>query len=89
MHVRSEDLAWFTQFKHSPNYARFKNRPVAYFSAEFGIATNLPVYAGGLGVLAGDLIKEAADRRFPLVGIGMYYLYGYSCLHGSARHGMI
>ncbi len=45
--------------------------PVAYFCAEFGFDTNVPIYAGGLGILAGDTIKEAADRNFPLVGVGL------------------
>src|SRR4030042_5460598 len=47
--------------------------PVAYFSAEFGIDSDLPTYSGGLGVLAGDLISEAADHNFPMVGIGILY----------------
>src|SRR5277367_5202370 len=47
--------------------------PVAYFSAEFGIHESLPVYSGGLGVLAGDHIKSASDLAIPLVGIGLFY----------------
>ena len=46
-------------------------RPVAYFSAEFGLHESLPVYSGGLGVLAGDHIKSASDLGIPLVGIGL------------------
>ena len=52
-------------------------RPVAYFSAEFGVHESLPVYSGGLGVLAGDHIKSASDLGIPLVGIGLFYGQGY------------
>ena len=51
--------------------------PVAYFSAEFGLHESLPVYSGGLGVLAGDHIKSASDLAIPLVGIGLFYGQGY------------
>lgn len=53
------------------------SRPVAYFSAEFGIHESLPIYSGGLGVLAGDHIKSASDLGIPLVGIGLFYSQGY------------
>jgi len=46
---------------------------VAYFCAEFGLAEGLPFFAGGLGILAGDVIKQAADGAFPLVGVGLFY----------------
>jgi starch phosphorylase len=52
-------------------------RPVAYFSAEFGLHESLPVYSGGLGILAGDHIKSASDLGIPLVGIGLFYGQGY------------
>jgi glycogen phosphorylase len=52
-------------------------RPVAYFSLEFGLHESLPVYSGGLGVLAGDHIKSASDLGLPLVGIGLFYGQGY------------
>src|SRR3954447_13799789 len=51
--------------------------PVAYFSAEFGLHESLPVYSGGLGVLAGDHIKSSSDLDIPLVGIGLFYGQGY------------
>jgi len=54
-----------------PNYN--SNSPVAYFCAEFGIDTNLPTYAGGLGVLAGDILLEASEKDFPMVGVGLLY----------------
>jgi starch phosphorylase len=50
---------------------------VAYFSAEFALHQSLPIYAGGLGVLAGDHCKEASDLGVPLVGIGFMYPQGY------------
>jgi starch phosphorylase len=52
-------------------------RPVAYFSAEFGLHESLPIYSGGLGVLAGDHIKSASDLDVPLVGVGLFYGQGY------------
>ena len=52
-------------------------RPVAYFSAEFGLHESFPIYSGGLGVLAGDHIKSASDLGLPLVGVGLFYSQGY------------
>jgi starch phosphorylase len=52
-------------------------RPVAYFSAEFGLHESMPIYSGGLGILAGDHIKSASDLGIPLVGIGLFYGQGY------------
>jgi starch phosphorylase len=52
-------------------------RPVAFFCAEYAIHGSLPVYSGGLGVLAGDILKEASDRRLPLVAVGLMYRHGY------------
>src|SRR5690348_4958311 len=50
---------------------------VAYFSMEFGIDTKLAIYSGGLGVLAGDHLKAAAELGIPLVGVGLFYRGGY------------
>jgi len=50
---------------------------VAYFSAEFGLDESLPIYSGGLGVLAGDYLKAASELDIPLVGIGLFYRRGY------------
>src|SRR6185295_3045104 len=50
---------------------------MAYFSAEFGIHESLPVYSGGLGLLAGDHLKSASDLGLPLVGVGLMYREGY------------
>lgn len=55
----------------------FLDNPVAYFSMEFGLHETLPIYSGGLGVLAGDHLKEASDLGLPLVGIGFMYAQGY------------
>ena len=52
-------------------------RPIAFFCAEYGVHRSLPVYSGGLGGLAGDLLKEASDRALPLVAIGLMYRQGY------------
>jgi len=67
---------WFTS--HAPAHAQL---PVAYFSAEFGVHQTLPVYSGGLGVLAGDIVKEASDLGLPLVGVGFMYPQGYFKQH--------
>lgn len=56
-------------FSHSP--------AVAYFSMEYGLTTILKIYSGGLGVLAGDYMKEASDSRVNMVGVGLMYRYGY------------
>lgn len=52
-------------------------QPVAYFSMEFGLGEALPLYAGGLGVLAGDMLKTASDLGVPLIGVGLLYQTGY------------
>src|SRR5713101_5497752 len=57
--------------------------PVAYFCAEYGIHNSLPLYSGGLGVLAGDHLKSASDLNLPLVAVGLFYRFGY--FHQSLR----
>jgi starch phosphorylase len=52
-------------------------RPVAYFCAEYGVHNSLPLYSGGLGILAGDHLKSASDISLPLIAIGLLYRYGY------------
>lgn len=65
--------SWFDKI-----YARDGVSPViAYFSAEFGVHESLPIYSGGLGILAGDHLKSASDLGVPLVGIGLLYQKGY------------
>jgi starch phosphorylase len=53
------------------------DRPAVYFSAEFGLHESLPIYSGGLGILAGDHLKSASDLGIPLIGIGLLYHQGY------------
>ena len=72
-HVASdlrEDLA-------RPDRPSSASGPVAFLCAEFGVHRSLPVYSGGLGVLAGDLLKEASDQAMPFVGVGLFYRRGY------------
>ncbi len=64
--------SWFS--KKYPNLA---GHTVAYFSAEFGLHNSLPIFSGGLGILAGDHCKESSDLGLPLVGIGFVYPQGY------------
>ncbi|OYO19289.1 glycogen phosphorylase [Enemella dayhoffiae] len=68
----SADL-WFQQ------YAAANDVPsaIAYFSAEFGISEVLPIYSGGLGILAGDHLKAASDLGVPIIGVGLLYRHGY------------
>jgi glycogen phosphorylase len=54
-----------------------KENPIAYFCAEFGVHNSLPLYSGGLGILAGDHLKSASDLNVPLVAIGLFYRFGY------------
>ena len=64
---------WFDQA-----YPGERNKTtIAYFCAEFGISEGLPIYSGGLGVLAGDHLKAASDLGIPLVGVGLLYNRGY------------
>jgi glycogen phosphorylase len=69
--LTAKESWWARSFPHLPN------RPIAYFSAEFALHQSLPIYAGGLGVLAGDHCKEASDLGIPLVGVGFMYPQGY------------
>ncbi len=66
------------------NYPDRLHGPVAYFSMEFAIHNSLRTYAGGLGILAGDICKEASDLGVPLVGISLMYPQGYFHQHISA-----
>lgn len=54
-----------------------RERPAAYFCAEFGLHESLPIYSGGLGILAGDHLKSASDLNVPLVAVGLFYREGY------------
>lgn len=63
---------WFQR-----RYPELAGRPVAYFCAEFGLHNSVPIYSGGLGILAGDHLKTASDLGLPLVGVGLFYTKGY------------
>jgi starch phosphorylase len=58
-------------------YPQHKDRQMAYFSFEFGLHESMPFYAGGLGILSGDHLKEASDLGIPIVGMGFIYKHGY------------
>lgn len=62
---------------HDPRGCGGFHQPVAYFSAEFALHESLPLYSGGLGVLAGDFLKSASDLGLPMIGVGLYYANGY------------
>ncbi|MFQ5501584.1 MAG: alpha-glucan family phosphorylase [Phycisphaerae bacterium] len=64
--------AWFAR-----SHPDFTDACIAYFSMEFGIHESLPIYSGGLGILAGDHLKSASDLGIPLVGVGLMYRQGY------------
>lgn len=64
--------SWF-----ATRYPALNDRAIAYFSAEFGLHNSIPIYSGGLGILAGDHCKEASDLGVPLVGLGFMYPQGY------------
>ena len=61
----------------SRTHPELSSRPIAYFSMEFGLHETLPIYSGGLGVLAGDHLKESSDLGLPLMGVGFMYAQGY------------
>ena len=71
-HEADHSDTWFAR-----NYPDLNGRPVAYFCAEFGLHNSVPIYSGGLGVLAGDHCKSASDLGVPLVAVGLFYRKGY------------
>src|SRR5215208_6279847 len=70
--VRSAHHTWCTT-----ECGDLAGKSIAYFSAEFALHQSLPIYAGGLGALAGDHCKEASDLGVPLIGVGFMYPQGY------------
>ncbi|NOX36003.1 MAG: glycosyltransferase family 1 protein [Calditrichaeota bacterium] len=70
-YMKNED----TWFSHA--HPEYQDKIIAYFSAEFGFHESLPIYAGGLGVLAGDHLKSASDLGIPLVGVSLFYHQTY------------
>jgi len=67
---------WF-----ATQYPNLNDKQIAYFSFEFGLHESLPVYAGGLGILSGDHLKEASDLGLPLTAVGFVYNQGYFVQH--------
>ncbi len=63
------------------------SNPIAYFCAEYGLEQRLPMYAGGLGILAGDTVKQAADSDMPFVAVGLLYR-GYQAIQDISEDGM-
>jgi starch phosphorylase len=76
-HRELRDYLGATKTWASVHAGPLRVRPVAYFSAEFGIHESLPIYSGGLGVLAGDHLKSASDLGLPLVAVGLFYRESY------------
>src|SRR4029079_11971248 len=68
----SFDGTWFSR-----THPDLRAKTIAYFCAEFGLHSSVPIYSGGLGVLAGDHCKAASDLGVPLVGVGILYRAGY------------
>jgi glycogen phosphorylase len=74
--ARATTNTWWSQ-----RFPTLAGTSICYFSAEFALHQSLPIYAGGLGVLAGDLCKEASDLGMPLIGVGFMYPQGYFHQH--------
>lgn len=70
--VMAERRSWYRD-----RHGSLAAEGIAYFCAEFGVHTSLPIYSGGLGILAGDHFKEGSDLGLPLVGVGLLYQKGY------------
>jgi uncharacterized protein DUF3417 len=75
--VAAVEDAFAADLDRAPAGDVLPERPIAFLCAEYGVHQSLPVYAGGLGGLAGDLLKEASDRALPLVSVGLLYRQGY------------
>ena len=70
--------ALFKEYMHDKTvYSEEEPLPIAYFCAEYGLHHSVPIYSGGLGFLAGDILKESSDMGLPMVGIGFMYPQGY------------
>jgi glycogen phosphorylase len=76
-YMASGDETWAARHARALTH----ERPVAYFCAEFGVHHSLPLYSGGLGILAGDHLKSASDLGLPLVAVGLLYHHGYFRQH--------
>lgn len=74
--LETDEGTWFRQ-----TYPDAASGPVAYFCAEFAVHDSIPIYSGGLGILAGDHLKSASDMGIPMVGVGLMYTRGYFDQH--------
>lgn len=81
---RMEDYLQGRTWYHKNRSQSFEAECYAYFSMEFGLTSCMPVYSGGLGVLAGDHLKSASDLGLPLVGVGLLYQEGYFAQYFNA-----
>lgn len=75
-----KNQSWFENFRQSKHFGILQQKPLAYFCIEYALSDFLPTYAGGLGVLAGDFIKELADQKIPSVAVGLYYQSKYGAI---------
>lgn len=83
-----DNKTWFETFRNSGDFTFLQKKPIAYFCIEYALSDMLPTYAGGLGVLAGDYVKELHDQQIPAVAVGLMYhsVYGaYGIIHGEAE----
>ncbi len=72
------NTTWFDSVVEKiPDYTVLVKNPIAYFCAEYGFTDWLNIYSGGLGILAGDMLKEASDLGLPMVAVGLFYQYGF------------
>ncbi|HZU61132.1 MAG TPA: alpha-glucan family phosphorylase, partial [Solirubrobacteraceae bacterium] len=74
---RDLELGLAAEGDRPPEPGLAPDRPVAFFCAEYGVHVSLPIYSGGLGALAGDILKEASDQALPMVAVGLMYRKGY------------
>jgi starch phosphorylase len=82
-----ETTDWFSDFRRSKHFSFLQKKPIAYFCIEYTLSDLLPTYAGGLGVLAGDYVKELHDQQIPAIAVGLMYhgVYGaYGVIHGKS-----
>ncbi len=78
--------AVYTQFQeYMSRKGEVEGPRIAYFSMEYGLHSSLKIYSGGLGILAGDYLKEASDKNVPMVAVGLLYRYGYFTQKLSAQ----
>lgn len=74
---------------HNPEFKHLEDRPIAFFSAEYALEDDLPIYAGGLGVLAGDFLLEAGAQGLPMAAVGLFYRRGFETFTPQAVAGVL